>query len=501
MIQKTTLFIFALFTSAIFAQTVNIEGNPYGGNPYENIASAIEASNDGDVILITGIHTESIAIDKSITLRGEDPTTDIIQAAETPNNDGSGSRVVSLSRVETAVLNITIENLGIRNGNAGANFNGGGIDADKITGLLTLRNLIVENNHSARNGGGLSFAGSNAEVISCIVRNNSAGLDGGGILATPNNASGTNSNINIKQSLISNNVGRNGGGIYINGNNGFGNNFKINVNIENSTVVNNSTFSNANGNGGGAIFSASAFWTGDGVTSNITLKLIHTTFNSNFHASANKAGLQFAGVGQTNFSAYNSIIVNTDEIATKALNFANTNTTNVVNCILGGLNAPPALIDEEGKNNLKGRTATQAGLSDGLSDQGGNTLVIALNEATNAVDFCTATTGIDVPTIDQRGFNRTEIQDAGAFEFAGTLLSNHDQNLTQVSLYPNPSNTYFKINGLENISSVKVYSMIGALEKEFLNQNQYDVSDLSKGVHIIVIQNGNQSFVERILVQ
>lgn len=500
MIRKITLLLFALFTSVTFAQTVNIESDPYGGNPYATITDAVAAANDGDVILISGIHTGLVSVNKSITLRGEDPTTDILQAAETPSNDGTGTRVLSLARLESDVLNITIENLGIRHGNAGASVNGGGIDSDKITGLLTLRNLIIENNYTARNGGGVSLAGSNVEMISCIIRNNSAALDGGGVLAAPNNASGVNSNIKIKQSLISNNVGRNGGGFYINGNNGFGNNFTINVDIENTTVANNSTFSVVSGNGGGAIFAASALWTGDGATSNITLKLVHTTFNNNFHASANKAGLQFAGVGLTNFSAYNSIIVNTNEIATKALNFANTNTTNVVNCILGGLNAPPALIDEEGKNNLKGRTATQSGISTTLSDEGGNTLVLALAAETTGVDFCTADTGIEIPTVDQRGYGRTEIQDAGAYEFSGTL-SNNNNSLAQIKLYPNPAKDSFNISGFDQVNTVKVYSLQGRLEKEFVNQNQYNVSDLSKGLHIVVIQNNKQSFIEKIVIE
>lgn len=502
MIKKITILCFAIFVNIISAQTVNIEGNPYGGNPYATISEAIVACNNGDVILISGVHTEAITIDKSITLRGMDPTTDIIQAAENPSSDGTGTRVISLTRLETNVLTITIENLGIRHGNADLNSNGGGIDSDKITGLLTLRNLIIENNHSSRNGGALSFAGSNVEMIDCTVRNNSASLDGGAILVAPNNASGIDNVINIKQSLINNNNGRNGGGIYINGNNNFGNNFKVSVNIENTTVSNNASISPSSGNGGGAVFVASAVWTGGGAISNVTLNLIHATIYNNTHAAANKAGLQFAGAGLTNFSAYNSIIVSTDDLLIKALNFSNTNTIDVVNCILGGLNAPPTLVDDESKNNLKGKTATFAGLTGTLSNEGGFTQVFTLTEGSTAIDFCSAATNVTMPTTDQRGYLRNGIADAGAFEVAGTL-SNNDFSIEKqvVKLYPNPTRENFQISGLENITAVKIYSTHGFLEKSFSNLTHFSVADLPSGMHLIVIESDHQNYVERLMIE
>ena len=278
--QKITFLLLAVFTTVLSAQTVNIQGNPYGGNPYATITAAISAADDGDVILITGVHTESIAFNKSITLRGTDPTTDIIQAAATASSDGSGSRVIGMGEGNRT---ITIENLGIRYGNANSNTNGGGINVEKVTGLVTLKNLIIEDNYSAKNGGGLSFVGSNVDVIECTIRNNTSALDGGGVIASPNNGSGINCIVNIEQSLIDSNTGRNGGGIYINGNNGFGNDYTIDFNVENSTVSNNSATSGSTGpnDGGGAIWCKVAKWTtnagGDGVSGNINLKFIHAT--------------------------------------------------------------------------------------------------------------------------------------------------------------------------------------------------------------------------------
>jgi len=496
--QKITFLLFTIFTLVLSAQTVTIQG----GSSYGTIQEAIDASVDGDVILITGTHTEAISFGKSITLRGTDPTTDIIQEAASAVSDGSGTGVVNVIRgADTDVLNVTIENLGIRNGNSGEN--GGGINVDKVTDKITLKNLIIENNYSAKNGGGLGLAGSNADVVECTIQNNSSLLDGGAIIAAPNNAAGINNIVNIKQSLIDSNLGRNGGAIYINGNNNFGNDYLIGFNIENSTISNNSAFSASGGNGGGAIFSAARPWTSNTSISNITLSLVHATVYNNSHASLAKSGLQFGSAAPTNFSAYNSIVVSFgDDVATKALNFANTNTTDVVNCILGGLNAVPALVDDAAKNNLKGRTANQAGLTTGaLTSEGGNTQVIVIEAASTAVDYCSASTGITIPTIDQRGYTRAGTYDAGAYELDGTLgLGDKISKNNLVRIFPNPAQEFVKISGLQNIKVVRVYSVIGALEKVVYNQKELNVSNLSKGLHFLAIEDDNSNIVTKRLI-
>ncbi|GAA4818119.1 T9SS type A sorting domain-containing protein [Litoribaculum gwangyangense] len=500
MIQKITFLFFTVFSLVLSAQTVNIEGDPYAGNPYATITDAIAAStNAADVILITGIHTEPITIDKSITIRGTDPLTDIIQAAASAVSNGAGSRAISISE---GAFTINIENLGVRYGNDPEN--GGGVNIDKVTGFVTLNNVIIEENYTAKNGGGIGVAGSNANIVKCIIRNNSSALDGGGMIAAPNNGSGINSTVNLTQSLIFNNLGRNGGGIYINGNNNFGNDYLIDVNIENSTISTNSAFSASGGNGGGAIFSASFPWTSNTSVGNVTLKLVHATVYNNTHAALNKSGLQFGSGAATNLSAFNSIIVSFgDDVATKALNFANSNTTDVVNCILGGLNAPPlAIIDDVAKNNQKGRTANQSGLTGALTDEGGNTLVMAITDGSAADDYCTAATGETIPTIDQRGFNREGINDAGAFEFAGTLsTSNSISGGLDVRIFPNPANDLVKISGVLNIDLVRVYSILGTLEKVVYSQKEIDVSDLSSGLHMMEIQSEGQKTVKRIIIK
>tara|TARA_R110002126_G_scaffold291762_1_gene457082 strand:- start:4562 stop:6061 length:1500 start_codon:yes stop_codon:yes gene_type:complete len=498
--KKITLILFTLICCfTLNAQTVSI-----GETSYNTITEAIAVANDGDIISITGIHTEAISLDKSITLMGADPTTDIIQESTTAGSDGSGTGVVNIVRAEdTDVLNITIENLGIRNGNT-AN-NGGGINVDKVTGLITLKNLIIENNHSAKNGGALGLAGSKVDIIECTIKNNSSTLDGGAVLAAPNNAAAVNSVINFKQSVIDSNSGRNGGGIYINGNPGFGDNFKIAVNIENSTISNNQATSPSGGNGGGSVWSRSATYQGTGGGANVDLQLVHATFYNNTHAAAGKQGMRFGGTSETNFSAYNSIIVNANVASDRAINFAGVNVTNITNCILGGLeNAASflSIIDDANKNNLKGRTAVQAGITGSLTDEGGKTQVLAIADASNAVDFCTATTtGLTLPTIDQRGAARNGTADAGAFEFGGVLKTNNYDFGRLVSIYPNPAKNIVNIKGVENVESIQIFTILGKIAKEVKSQNSINISSLSKGIYLISIQKENNFVSKRLLIE
>jgi hypothetical protein len=69
-------------------------------------------------------------------------------------------------------------------------------------------------------------------------------------------------------------------------------------------------------------------------------------------------------------------------------------------------------------------------------------------------------------------------------------LSISEEELMSLSIYPNPATDIISIKGVENIKSIKVYSILGALEKEVFNTNQIDISELSSGIHLIKIDNG-----------
>jgi len=408
--------------SATISFSVNIiTGSVFSGAvQYNSISDALQAVGDGDTIEIRGIHTESINISKSVTILGQDPMADKIQAASSLANSTSGIIYISRPAGSTADLNVTIANIGLRFGNSTEN--GGAIFADKMQGLLTLKNLIVEHNSSGKNGGAISVAGSNAEIVDCMITNNTSVMDGGAIILAPNNSSDTDCEIKISRSLIDSNQGRNGGGVYINGNKTYGDSHFIKVTLENTTLSNNSAVSPSDGNGGGAIWSKCVLWTGDNSTPNVSLELVHVTMYNNTHTSTAKNGVQFTSdpsSALTSLSIYNSLIVSAEDLTQNAFNFANANTVDIVNTILGSVNSPPStILDDVTKNNLKGQTPVSAGLSTTLSGDIGQMKVLDLTSDSEALNYCTAPVSISLPVVDARGALRDDMPDAGAVEGA-----------------------------------------------------------------------------------
>ncbi len=405
-------------TDFSFSVTVTERAVFIGTQNYPTIKDALAAATEGAIINIRGVHIEPLTISKNITLRGADPRLDKILASSTMQTATTSVVYIARSLGVTTDLNVTIENLGIRNGKSIEN--GGGIFADKLQGLLTLKNLIIENNSTDRNGGGICVSGTNADIIDCVIQNNIALLDGGAAILVPNNSVTADSKIKIIRSLMDHNEARNGGGLYINGNKDFGNNRFIDVYIENSTLSNNIANSTSTAVGGGAIWSKCAFWTGNNTTNNVTLTMVHATLFNNTHSAAAKNGIVFTSesVGAvTNFSIYNSIVVTGDDIAQQALNFNNAKTLDIVNCIFGGVNTSPALADDPIKNITKGLTATQIGIAKSLTMEGGLVPIFTLASSAKAVNYCTASVSISLPNKDGRSYARDATPDAGAFEF------------------------------------------------------------------------------------
>ena len=83
--------------------------------------------------------------------------------------------------------------------------------------------------------------------------------------------------------------------------------------------------------------------------------------------------------------------------------------------------------------------------------------------------------------------------------FASTL-SISEEELMSFSIYPNPATDLISISGVDNIKSIKVYSILGSLEKEVFNTNQIDISELSSGIHLIKVDNGTV-FTKKIIKQ
>ena len=90
--------------------------------------------------------------------------------------------------------------------------------------------------------------------------------------------------------------------------------------------------------------------------------------------------------------------------------------------------------------------------------------------------------------------------DDASLTYKNSSLSISDEELMSLSIYPNPASSIVSVNGVKNIKSIKIYSILGSLEKEVFNTNQIDISELSSGIHLIKIDNGT-IFSKKIIKQ
>jgi hypothetical protein len=66
-------------------------------------------------------------------------------------------------------------------------------------------------------------------------------------------------------------------------------------------------------------------------------------------------------------------------------------------------------------------------------------------------------------------------------------LGINDQNLTNVSIYPNPVIDKLFIQGLSSLSKVSIYNVLGKLVLSQTISEEIDVNQLSKGVYILKV--------------
>ena len=73
----------------------------------------------------------------------------------------------------------------------------------------------------------------------------------------------------------------------------------------------------------------------------------------------------------------------------------------------------------------------------------------------------------------------------------GTTLDLNHIVENNFEIYPNPAIDKISVRQIDNIRTIKVYNSLGSLVKEVRNTNEVDVSELSRGVHFLQVDNGN----------
>jgi len=199
---------------------------------YPGIQAAIDAAEDGDVIIIPlGTYNENIDFSgKNITLRSTDPGDPEVVAATVIEGGGNGS-VVTFQSSET--VDARLEGFTITNG---SNANGGGIAVVENSSPIITSNTI-SGNQAENSGGGIFISDNSSPTISGNVISSNWAKGGGGIgvhnsepmiqnnTISKNTAEWLgggitvhNSSLTISENTISSNLAETAGGIHISGN-------------------------------------------------------------------------------------------------------------------------------------------------------------------------------------------------------------------------------------------------------------------------------------------
>ena len=172
------------------------------GCDYTTIADAISGASPQDTLDLQAetFHESGLAVNKALTIRGQGATNTIVDAENV-------DRVFQVS----ADIDVTIQDLTIRNGNATNSYGGGGIlqYRDPSSGTITVLRCAISGNESTIGGGGIFSLGGNLVVTQSTVSGNSCTGNGGAIYTENVNVAITNSTI------TGNSAGSQAGGVLI----------------------------------------------------------------------------------------------------------------------------------------------------------------------------------------------------------------------------------------------------------------------------------------------
>jgi hypothetical protein len=289
--------------------------------------------------------------------------------------------------VENRFGTVTLTNCTVSGNSTGASGGGGGLDNFGGTGTATLTNCTV-NGNSAGDGGGLFNTGM-VTLTSCTISGNSAkssqfGGGGGGL----DNFGGTATLTNC--TLSSNSTDSAGGGLF--------NTISVlsfgTATLISCTVSGNSGTLTAASGGGGGLFN------------NATMVLTNTIVAGNTSSGGSASDVGEPGTGSLSGS-YNLIGTGGSGGLT---NGVNNNQVGVAKPLLGT-----------------------------LGNYGGPTQTIPLLPGSPAINA--GTSGIGIPTTDQRGLPRVGATDIGAFEAQGftlTITNGNSQSTVVGTSFANP---------------------------------------------------------------
>ena len=220
-IQK--VLVLGLVLALCASRFAGVKARPAADVPGPLQVMINNALDGGMVNIPAGTYSETLTVNKNLTLIGASASTTILQPADTTH------RVITV----TTGHNLTLQNLHVTGGHttdAGGGIKleggsltlnnvtidknqaayGGGVFQDGATGTVTAIDSVISDNTASFHGGGMYTAGS-ATLTNCTLANNEAGNHGGGLHVNSGTASLTGGAFNGNHAL-----GGNGGAVSVN---------------------------------------------------------------------------------------------------------------------------------------------------------------------------------------------------------------------------------------------------------------------------------------------
>lgn len=127
----------------------------------------------------------------------------------------------------------------------------------------------------------------------------------------------------------------------------------------------------------------------------------------------------------------------------------------------------------------------------------GNNLLLDLRAINNPNLTC-------IYVDDKDNLPRWEVDSTANFvetEAECAALEIDDFDTISFAIYPNPTNGYFAIKSNRSVEEISIFDISGKLIKTFTEQNEYDVSELSKGMYLINIKSSMGNSVEKLILK
>ncbi len=108
--------------------------------------------------------------------------------------------------------------------------------------------------------------------------------------------------------------------------------------------------------------------------------------------------------------------------------------------------------------------------------------------------------GPDIP-VTAGTYNISFEKSSGNYSFANTL-SNHESSISEIKIYPNPTNNIWNLSHTTTIDSVELFDVTGKTIQSFepkASQFELDGSELIQGVYFVKIKSGSDFAVQKII--